>query len=66
MDNLSFAHRHDHEPVSFTEDDANKPTGARHKTPIAPSAYRAASVLDSLSAYAAVLGCSGDCGAPAV
>ena len=66
METLSFAPRHDHDPVTLVEDDANEPTGAPRPAPLTPPAYRAVGVLDSLSAHAAVLGCSGACGAPAI
>ena len=62
MENLSFAHRSDHEPATFY-DAVDAPTrgGGQQSVSNPPSAYRAVSLIDSMSAYAAVFNCSAGC-----
>ena len=58
MEDLSFTHL-DHESiVSFDDLDAIVESHARVAP---PPAYRAASLLDGLSAYAALFPCAGGC-----
>lgn len=63
MENLWFAHRSDHEPATLFDDAADAPTegGPRRSAFNPPQAYRAVSLLDGLSAYAAVFDCSASC-----
>lgn len=63
MEDLSFAHQLDHEPARSFDEIADEFTESRSRWSAsnASPSYRAASLLDSLSVYAAVFGCSAGC-----
>ena len=59
MDDLSFTRHLEPETATAVDDEVSTDARAQRPTPT----YRAASVLDRLNAYAAVLDCGGGCAA---